>query len=211
MNTVCGPRPSASVVALYDRLAPIYDVIYGIGLQHGRTRAMARLAPRRDETICEVGVGTGLSALRYPEGCRVVGLDLSLAMLARARALLARRGVRHVAFCQMDAARLAFGDGSFDAVYAPYVMNVVDDPLRVAAELKRICRRGGRLVLLNHFARADAAPGVAERGLGWMAARLGGVDWSIDLDGFVRDAKLVVRSIEAVNCGLSSVVVCDNT
>ena len=51
----------------------------------------------------------------------------------------------------MDAARLTFPDQSFDVVYAAYVMSVVPDPLAVLSEMRRVCRVGGHIVLLNHF------------------------------------------------------------
>ena len=54
----------------------------------------------------------------------------------------------------MDAARLTFPDQSFDVVYAAYVISVVPDPLAVLSEMRRICRVGGHIVLLNHF-RSD--------------------------------------------------------
>src|SRR5262245_27498450 len=109
-------RTSAAVATVYRRLAPFYDVVYGAGLEHGRHVAMQRLAPRPGERILEIGVGTGLSACAYPPGCRVMAIDLSAAMLARARTRLTRRRIAHVALCQMDAGRLAYPDECFDAV-----------------------------------------------------------------------------------------------
>ena len=50
-----------------------------------------------------------------------------------------------------DAAHLTFADDSFDCVYAPYTISVVPDPVKVALEMKRVCRPGGRIVILNHF------------------------------------------------------------
>jgi phosphatidylethanolamine/phosphatidyl-N-methylethanolamine N-methyltransferase len=196
-----------SVEAAYEKLAPVYDLVYGIGLQHGRRAAMARLGPRAGERILEVGVGTGLSAVRYPSTCRVAAIDLSAPMLRRARARLARHRIEHVSLTLMDAASLAFADGSFDAVYAPYVVNVVPDPVRVASEMLRVCRTGGRLVLLNHFAGTSKPRGVS-RFVGLLAARTGAVNWHIHLDAFLRDAALTAQSVEHVNCGMSSLVVC---
>ena len=63
---------SRTVTIVYERLAPLYDVIYGALLEPGRRRAVARLAPRPGERILEVGVGTGFGLRRYPAGCRVV-------------------------------------------------------------------------------------------------------------------------------------------
>src|SRR5262245_24604338 len=169
-----------TVEAIYHRLAPVYDLIYGVTLEHGRRRAMSALAPRAGESILEIGVGTGLSAVEYPSGCRIVAIDVSAPMIERARTRLARRGITHVALCRMDAANLAFGDGQFDAVYAPYVMNVVRDPVAVARELRRVCRAPGRLVLLNHFEQPEGTDGGVAAFLGRIASRIG-VNWQIDL------------------------------
>ena len=54
------------VETIYKRLAPVYDLIYGATLDPGRRQAMTRLAPASGELILEVGVGTGLSAVEYP-------------------------------------------------------------------------------------------------------------------------------------------------
>lgn len=203
-----GRHTTSAVEGLYERLAPLYDVMYGVGLQHGRRRAMARLDPRAGERILEVGVGTGLSALGYPVGCRVVAIDLSAPMLARARGRLARRRVQHVALCRMDAAHLAFADAEFDAVIASYVINVVPDPLRVAAEMLRVCRPGGRLVLLNHFARTGQSAPLTARMVGSAATRATGVNWGLELDWFLQATGLSARSVEEVNLRISSVVEC---
>jgi phosphatidylethanolamine/phosphatidyl-N-methylethanolamine N-methyltransferase len=167
---------------------------------------MARLAPASGERILEVGVGTGLSAVSYPRRCRVFAIDASQAMLDQARSRLARRRVGHVTLCRMDAAHLGFPDETFDAVYAPYLINLVPDPVAVAREMLRVCRPYGRLVLLNHF--RDTRGSWLSDLLGRAASRAG-VNWGMDLHEFLRDAGLVARSVERVNLsGVSSVVIC---
>ena len=194
------------VESIYRRLAPVYDLIYGATLEPGRRHAMNRLAPAGGERILEIGVGTGLSAMAYPPGCRVAAIDVSAPMLKRAQTRLDRRRPGQITLLRMDAARLGFRDGSFDAVYAPYVMNVVPDPVAVAREMLRVCRADGRLVLLNHF--ADRAPSWTTDLLGKMAAHAG-VNWKLDLHDFLLDAGLVARSVERVNVpSVSSVVIC---
>ena len=197
------------VEAIYERLAPVYDLIYGLTLQPGRRHAFERLAPRREERILEVGVGTGLSAVNYPAGCRVTAIDLSPAMIERARTRLAQRAMHHVKLCRMDAAHLAFPDGCFDAVYAPYVINVVRDPVQVAREMRRVCRPGGRIVLLNHFAHDGRSVPVVDRMLGHVATKAGGANWKLDLRAFLNAAGLTARLVEQVNVPrISTVVVC---
>jgi phosphatidylethanolamine/phosphatidyl-N-methylethanolamine N-methyltransferase len=196
-----------SIPTIYQHLAPFYDWLYGPLLQPGRRRAMARLAPRPGESILEVGVGTGVDLVDYRPDCRVVAVDLSMPMLARARGRLTRHRIRHVEVCRMDAMRLAFPDASFDAVYAPYIVNVVPEPARAAREWLRVCRPGGRLVFLNHFEGLDGANGLVNKIAGQFAATLTGVNWHLDFDQFLRDTGLCQPSIELVNFARVSAVV----
>jgi phosphatidylethanolamine/phosphatidyl-N-methylethanolamine N-methyltransferase len=204
------PRNSpASVEAIYSRLAPAYDLIYGALLQHGRRCAISRLAPMPGESILEVGVGTGLSGQQYPSGCQVTAIDLSAPMLERARRRFARQRIDHVRLCRMDAARLAFADAHFHAVYASYVLNVVPDPVQVVREMLRVCRPEGRIVLLNHFQQLAAKRQILDRVIGRLAKSISGVNWDLDLESFLSEAGLVPLSVERVNIPrVSSVVVC---
>lgn len=197
-----------SVEAVYRRIAPIYDVLYGVGLRGGRRRGMAALRPRPGERILELGIGTGLSALDYPAGCRVLGIDLSAPMLARARTRLRERHIGHVSLCRMDAGHLALPDASVDAVYAPYVVNVVPDPALVAREIRRVCRPHARIVLLNHFASPTGVSGLGELLVGGLVSRTSGVNWRLSLDTFLGMAALTLVSYEQVPFSVSSVVVC---
>jgi phosphatidylethanolamine/phosphatidyl-N-methylethanolamine N-methyltransferase len=194
--------------AIYEKLAPLYDVIYGAALEPGRRRAMVRLSPIGGESILEVGVGTAHGARGYPPTCQVTAVDLSAHMLARAKRRLQRWDLRHVTLCRMDATRLAFPDATFDAVYAPYVVNVVHDPALAAREMLRVCRPGGRLVLLNHF-RRDGHNRAADRMVGVLAQRVSGVNWGLDLATFLRETGLRPRCLESANLlGVSSIIVC---
>jgi phosphatidylethanolamine/phosphatidyl-N-methylethanolamine N-methyltransferase len=197
------------VQTIYRRLAPVYDLMYGVALRHGRRQAMARLAPESGESVLEVGVGTGLSALDYPPGCRVAAIDISGAMLERAQQRLARRGMAHVGLCRMDAGRLAFPDACFDAICAAYVMNVVPDPIQVAREMLRVCRPGGRIVLLNHFREPGSPDRPINHLIGRVATRATGASWQLELGALLRQTGLIPESIDRVNVPrVSSVVLC---
>lgn len=198
----------AAVEAIYRKIAPVYDVLYGVGLHGGRRRGLSALAPRKGERILELGIGTGLSALGYPPDCRVVGIDLSEPMLARARARLSGHGAGHVSLCRMDAARLALPDSCVDAVYAPYLVNVVPDPAAVGREIRRVCRPYARVVLLNHFASPSGRAGVLERIVGRLVSSTSAVDWRLSLDAFLGMAGLTLVSYEAVPFSVSAVAVC---
>jgi phosphatidylethanolamine/phosphatidyl-N-methylethanolamine N-methyltransferase len=98
----------------------------------------------------------------------------------------------------MDAADLQFPDDSFDIVYAPYLISVVPDPVRVAAEMRRVCRPGGRIIILNHFRSANAILSRAERMISPLTIHIG-FKADLDLPGFLAQANLQPVSIEKVN------------
>jgi len=202
---VAAPDTSASVESVYARLAPVYDLIYGSLLQHGRRQALTRLNPRPGETVLEVGVGTGLSAVHYPAGCSVVAVDLSAPMLTRAARRMRDEGLSHVRLCRMDAGQLGLAEGRFDAVYAPYLLNVVPEPERAAREIVRVCRPGGRVVFLNHFERHDDS--LIDRMLGRVAGAVSGVNWHLDLEALVAAAGLTIETVDDVNLFRASSVV----
>ena len=136
---------------VYENLSSVYDFTFGPALHPGRVDAIRRMGIRPADRVLEVGVGTGINASLYPRDCSVTGIDLSTSMLEKARRRIAHKGVRNVRLMEMDATNLKFPDDTFDVVYAPYVISVVPDPVAVAREMMRVCRRGGRVVILNHF------------------------------------------------------------
>src|SRR5207247_9165172 len=135
---------------VYEKLASVYDLMFGPALHPGRVDAIRRMGIKAGERVLEVGVGTGINAPLYPSDCSVTGIDLSSSMLEKARDRVFRKGVRNVRLLQMDAANLKFADDSFDIVYAPYVISVVPDPVSVTRAMHRACRLVGRIVSLMH-------------------------------------------------------------
>ena len=142
---------SRRVERVYSVLARVYDGFFDWILGPGRRYAVRRLDARPGNRVLEVGVGTGLTIPVYPEGVQLVGIDISEPMLDRARSRvrdLARRGVL---LERMDARSIAYPDGHFDRVLAPYVISVVPEPERAMAEIARVCRPGGTVIVVNHF------------------------------------------------------------
>jgi len=186
------------VAHVYEKLASVYDLIFGPTLHPGRVHAIQRMGIKPGDRVLEVGVGTGLNADLYPSYCAVTGIDLSSSMLEKARERVARRGVRNVRLLQMDAASLKFADDSFDIVYAPYVISVVPDPVAVAAEMRRVCRPGGRIVILNHFRSKNRVGAWLERIISPLTVHIG-FKSDLDLPAFLAQAELKPISIEKVN------------
>jgi phosphatidylethanolamine/phosphatidyl-N-methylethanolamine N-methyltransferase len=141
----------AQVETSYRRYAPLYDLLFGASLgpgRHAMTRLVRRLAP---ESILEVGVGTGLALPEYPVDARITGIDVSDEMLAVARRRVRAGDDARIALHAMDAEEMEFADGTFDCVTLPYVLSVTPNPDRLVAEVRRVCRPGGHIVIVNHF------------------------------------------------------------
>lgn len=186
------------VERVYEKLAVVYDLAFGPALQAGRRRAIERMALEPGDRVLEVGIGTGMNVDLYPPDCVVVGIDLSRPMLEKAYDRVARAGAEHVSLAQMDAADLQFFDNSFDIVYAPYLISVVPDPVRVALEMCRVCRPGGRIIFLNHFQSANPIVSRAERVISPLTVHVG-FKADLDLRGLLSQAGLEAASIEKVN------------
>ena len=200
------PQRSLSVAAVenefvkkvYTDISSWYDYFFGPTLHAGRLKSMERLAIDPGDDVLEVGVGTGINALLYPKHCQVTGIDFSASMLRKATRRLDQKGISHVGLCKMDAADLEFEDESFDLVYAPYVISVVPDPVKVVREMHRVCRVGGRVVVLNHFLSRNPLLSRAERLISPLTVHVG-FRADLDLPEFLTQAGLEPVSIEKVN------------
>jgi len=202
---------NAFVDRVYAKLSPIYDIVFGATLQAGRVAALARMDIKPGDRVLEVGVGTGINTSLYPRDCRVTAIDLSVPMLEKARERVEREGLSHVRLLEMDAAQLTFRDDSFDCVYAPYLMSVVPDPIAVAREMVRVCRPGGRIILLNHFRSPNPILSRIERAISPFTVHVG-FKADLDLPGFLAHAGLRPERIEKVNFPrLWSLVTCTKT
>jgi phosphatidylethanolamine/phosphatidyl-N-methylethanolamine N-methyltransferase len=186
------------VARVYENIAWAYDLVFGPALHPGRVNAIRRMGIKPGDRVLEVGVGTGINAALYPTDCSVTGIDLSSSMLEKARERVARKGVRNVRLLQMDAANLKFADDTFDIVYAPYVISVVPDPVAVAREMRRVCRPGGRIVILNHFRSKNRLGAWIERIISPLTVHIG-FKSDLDLPAFLAQADLKPVSIEKVN------------
>jgi phosphatidylethanolamine/phosphatidyl-N-methylethanolamine N-methyltransferase len=166
MDTTHPARPldAAAVRSAYRRWAGVYDALFGGISRPARLRAVAAVNALSPGRVLEVGVGTGLALPLYRRDIRVVGIDLSAEMLAKARAkVAAERLVNVESLHEMDAQALAFPDASFDHAVGMFVASVVPDAPAMLRELVRVVRPGGRILFVNHFR--------AEGGIRWAIER----------------------------------------
>jgi ubiquinone/menaquinone biosynthesis C-methylase UbiE len=134
----------------YDRIAFVYDIIDLIIPRSWRRRAVS-LAEGK---VLEVGVGSGLNLPLYSDACtEVVGIDISPRMLEKAKQRAAQCDAP-VSLYEMDAQHLDFPDASFDTVLATCVFCTVPNPVKGLCEMRRVCKPGGKIILVEHM-RSD--------------------------------------------------------
>jgi len=161
------------VERVYSTYAGVYDHIFGKIFHEGRESAVRSLCVSPGERILEVGVGTGLALPLYPPGCTVVGIDLSAAMLDKARQRVEAHGLTNVELHRMDAGQMDFPDDSFDTVMAAYVVTAVPDYRKVVTEMIRVCRPSGRIIMLNHFTNGNKLIAAVEKVISPLCKHLG--------------------------------------
>jgi len=137
----------ADVAAMFDRIAERYDLVNdltSLGQDRGwRRRTVAAVDPRPGQRILDLAAGTGTSSEPFAAaGATVVPTDLSLGMLE-----VGKRRRPGLAFVAGDALRLPYADGAFDAVTISFGLRNVEDTATALAELRRVTRPGGRLVV----------------------------------------------------------------
>jgi demethylmenaquinone methyltransferase / 2-methoxy-6-polyprenyl-1,4-benzoquinol methylase len=151
------PTPPETVIAVFDRIAPIYDVMNSVmtaGIdRQWRSAALrtARIGPGMH--VLDVACGTGtltrsLAAAAGPTG-EVVGVDRSRPMLARALARAPRAGSAPTSYRLADALALPFQAASFDAVTIAFGLRNLPDYGAALAEMARVARPGARIVVLE--------------------------------------------------------------
>jgi phosphatidylethanolamine/phosphatidyl-N-methylethanolamine N-methyltransferase len=189
---------SRRVQRVYEILARVYDDCFDWALGPGRRRAVSRLPVQPGQRVLEVGVGTGLSLPHYPPDCHLTGIDISEAMLgqARERADALRRS--NVDLRVMDARELSYPDATFDHVLAPYVISVVPEPRKVMAEICRVCKPGGTVLVVNHFHNGNRAIGFLE-GLLTPASQWIGFRLDLPLEYVTQTPGLETVRVERVN------------
>jgi len=134
----------------YRFLAPVYDQVVDKPLRRARLRSLGALPADRPQLVLLDGIGTGLDLPHLPAVHRYVGVDLTRAMLDRARA---RRGGLSVDLVEGDSQALPFPDACFDHAILHLILAVVPDPARCLGECARVLKPGGTVLILDKFLR----------------------------------------------------------
>lgn len=170
--------PNAHESKIYSEFSHLYDKIFARFFTDRISAVIQDLHIQPEASVLEVGVGTGLSMEAYPSHCAVTGVDLAPDMLERAQQRADEKQWRHFHLLTMDAMNLDFPDNSFDYVTSFHVISVVPDPVRMMREIHRVCKPGGKIVIINHFRSTKPIIGPLVGALDPLTRRLG---WSASL------------------------------
>jgi ubiquinone/menaquinone biosynthesis C-methylase UbiE len=146
--------PQNHIGAVYDRIAPIYDVWGKLTESHARARAIELAEIKDGQKILEVAVGTGLAfyeiVKRNPHGTST-GIDLSQGMLEKARKRVRKFPESAYSLAVGTAFHLTLEDESLDTLVNNYMFDPIafEEMNKIFVEFKRVLRKGGRLVLVN--------------------------------------------------------------
>jgi phosphatidylethanolamine/phosphatidyl-N-methylethanolamine N-methyltransferase len=136
---------------LYSFYSPFYEYVFGKLLGPGRRQAFNYVPRRPHQRVLEIGVGPGSTLEFYPPKTDLVGIDISAAMIDRARETASQiNSGSRFELQVMDACQLDFPDNQFDVVMAAYVITTVHDPYKVCREILRVAKPGGKIIAINH-------------------------------------------------------------
>jgi ubiquinone/menaquinone biosynthesis C-methylase UbiE len=167
-------RQNARLRKAWDKGAKTYDKQMGWAERRifgGGNREWA--CSRAQGEMLEVAVGTGLNLPLYDSGVNVTGIELSKEMLERAR----RRAAKHDLEADLregDAHALPFDNASFDTVVCTFALCEIPDVPQAVAEMKRVLKPGGNLVLVDHVRSKSRAVFVIQKAIEQLSARLFG-------------------------------------
>ncbi len=159
---------SAKSRSFFEQVGPEWDAIRKVwGDELLRARALHRLLPR-GLRVLDLGTGTGALAHELAAaGCEVIAVDHSARMLAAAREKLAAAGLTNVELREGDATALPLRSGEVDAAFAHMVLQYLASPAEALAELARVAKPGGSVVVVD-FAKHERAWMREELGVVWM-------------------------------------------
>jgi SAM-dependent methyltransferase len=146
----------------FTRQAEPFSTAPGIRDEEALRRLVASSGAGPADTVLDVACGPGLVVAAFAEVARhVTGIDLTPAMIDRARALQRDRGLANVALTVGDVVPLPYGDAAFSIVVSRFAFHHFPDPAAALREMVRVCRPGGRVVVADAAASPDPARAAA--------------------------------------------------
>lgn len=185
---------------VWDTAAPRYDESMALFERVWFSGGREWLGARARGRVLEVAVGTGSNVLHFPADAVVTGVDLSTAMLAQAKARLARAG-RAVTLLEADAEQLPFDDAAFDTVVCALALCSIPHPDRAIREMHRVLVPGGSLLLLDHVASSWPPLRLGQRLVEVVSVRAAGEHFTRRQRPLVEAAGFTIDEAERLKAG----------
>ena len=149
---------NSAIVDQFTRQAEVFNVAPSLTNEQALGNIVAATQAGPDDTVLDVACGGGVVLCAFaPHVKHATGIDMTPAMLNFGRELAAKKGLANVTFKQGDVTSLPFPDGSLSVVVTRYTFHHFLDPLAVFKEMVRVCRRGGRIAVVDMYASEDDA------------------------------------------------------
>ena len=156
------PAHDATIADQFTRQAVQFAASAALHNQAALDLLVEAARPTPEDVSLDVACGPGSVVVAFASRVRrAVGLDYTEAMLAQARQLAARSEIANVEWHRGDVYALPFADGTFDIVSCRYAFHHLQEPARAFAEMVRVARPGGRIVLCDAVASDDPAKAAA--------------------------------------------------
>lgn len=193
-------KPKQKIVEkFYEGVAPFYNLVFGkLLFLEGREASIDLLEIKSGQKVLEVGVGTGLTLPLYPSHCSVVGVDLSRNMLKEAEILIKKKKLKNCTVREMNATNLEFADNTFDRVLGNLFISATSFPRESLLEMKRVCKPGGTIVLMNHFKSEHKVIGLMETAFNPLARHIG-FKSNLEMEPLLESVGLKPKEIQKVN------------
>lgn len=158
-------------ITKYKFIATVYDAVIGNRIfRKARSRAFALLQLQSCQNVLLVGVGTGEDILLLPEDINIVGVDISEAMLEKARE---KAMGRPKVLLNMNAEKMELDDETIDAVVLNLILSVVENPQRAMSEAVRVLKENGRILVFDKFLADGEKPSLARKLLNMVTSLIG--------------------------------------
>jgi len=165
----------------YRLISPFYDLLMELSFHGKRNDLIRALDLKNTDKVLEVCTGTGTNLNMIKNKCLKAGIDFSKPMIKKA-------GIENKFL--MDAEHLAFKDNAFDKVFCSYTLSIVKNPEKVLEEMKRVCRRRGKIAVMDYVSGNKFEKAVGK------AVHYFGVDTSVDSMKLLKNAGLKITKNE---------------